>query len=140
MLTMRKRQFWPVLVEHMELAIDVVLYQQQGLFRHLLAVAVDQLDAVVVIRVVTGRDHNATVKIIYTGDVCHRWGGGDMEQIGIRTGSRQTSHQTIFKHIGAAARILTNNDTGRVDIPVTLTKSIIVSAEETTYLVGVVGC
>ena len=30
MLTMRKRQFRPVLVKYMELAIDVVLYQQQG--------------------------------------------------------------------------------------------------------------
>ena len=102
MLTMRKRQFWPVLVEHMELAIDVVLYQQQCLFRHLLAVAVDQLDAVVVIRVVTGRDHNATVKIIHTSNISHGRSSGDMKQISVCARSRQTSHQTItYRSCGA---------------------------------------
>lgn len=81
MLTMSKRQFRPVLVEHMEFAINVILYQQQSLFRHLLAVAVDQLDAVVVIRIMAGRNHDATVKVIHTGDVGHGRSGGDMKQI-----------------------------------------------------------
>ena len=34
MLTMSTRQFWPVLIEHIELAIDVILHQQQSLLRH----------------------------------------------------------------------------------------------------------
>ena len=41
MLTMSKGQFRPVLVEHMELAVNVVLYQQQSFFRHLFSVAVN---------------------------------------------------------------------------------------------------
>ena len=41
MLTMSKGQLRPVLVEHMEFSIDVVLYQQQSFLRHFLAVAVD---------------------------------------------------------------------------------------------------
>ena len=45
MLTMRKGQFRPVFVEYMELAVNVVLHEQQSLFRHLFTVAVDQLDA-----------------------------------------------------------------------------------------------
>ena len=124
----------------MELAIDVVLYQQQGFLRHFLAIAVDQLDAVVVIRIVAGRNHDATIKVIHTSDIGHGRGGGDMKQISVCARSRQTSHQTIFKHIGAAARILTNNDTGGFVISITLAKSIIIPAEKTTYFVSVVGC
>ena len=41
MLTMSKGQFRPVLVEHMELAVNVVLYQQQSFFWHLFSVAVN---------------------------------------------------------------------------------------------------
>ena len=136
---MSERQLRPILIKDVELAIDVVLYQQQSLLRHFLAVAVDQLDAVVVIWIMACRDHDAAIKVIHTGDVGHRRSGGNMEQIGIRARSSQTSHQTVFKHIGAAARILTNDDTGRLIISVALTESIIVPAEETTYFVGVVG-
>ena len=87
-----------------------------------------------------GRDHNAAVKIIHTGDIGHRRSGGDMKQVSVCARSSQTSHQTVFKHIGAAARILTDNDTGRFVISVALTESIVIPAEETAYLVGVVGC
>ena len=46
MLPVGKGQLRPVLIKDVELAVDVVLHQQQGLLRHLLAVAIDQLDAV----------------------------------------------------------------------------------------------
>lgn len=61
MLTMCKRQLQPILVKHMELSIDIILHQQQCFFRHLLTVAVDQLDAVVIVRIMTGRN---AVKVI----------------------------------------------------------------------------
>ena len=79
MLTMSKRQFQPVPVKYMELAIDVVLYQQQRFFRHLLAVAVDQLDAVIIVGVMAGGDHNTAVEVIHTGDICYRRSGSDVE-------------------------------------------------------------
>ena len=41
---------------------------------------------------------------------------------------------------GAAARILTDNDTGRLIISVALTERIIIPTKKTAYLVGVVGC
>ena len=87
MLTMSKRQFRPVLIEHMELAVDVILYQQQSFLRHFLAIAVNQLNTVVVVRVVAGRDHNATIEVIHASDVRHRWSSGNMEQISVCTGS-----------------------------------------------------
>ena len=91
MLTMSERQLRPVLVKYMELAIDVVLYQQQGLLRHFLAVAVDQLDAVIIVGIVAGRDHDATVKVIHTSNVSHRRRGRNVQQISICARSSQTS-------------------------------------------------
>ena len=88
----------------------------------------------------TGGDHNAAIKVIHASDVRHRWSSGNMEQIGICTRSGQTSNQTVLKHIRAAARILTDNDMGRLGISITLTESIIVPAEETTNLIGVIRC
>ena len=79
-LPVGKGQLRPILIKDMELAVDVVLHQQQGLLGHLFAVAVDQLDAVVVERVMAGGDHNAAVKIIHAGNVGHAGGGGDQIQ------------------------------------------------------------
>ena len=78
-LTTSKGQFRPVLIKDMEFAVNIVLHQQQGFLRHLLAVAVDQLDAVIIVGIVAGRDHDATVKVIHTSDVSHRRSGSDVE-------------------------------------------------------------
>ena len=138
MLTVGKGQLRPILIKDVKLAVDIVLYQQQDFFGHLFAVAVDQLDAVIVIGVVTGRDHDATVKVIHTGDVGHRRGGRDMKQVSICTGSGQASNQTILEHIRAAAGILADDDAGRLVVAVTLTQSVIIPAQKTAYLVGMV--
>ena len=124
----------------MELTINVVLNQQQRFFWHLLSVAVDQLDAVVIVWIMACRNHNATVKIIHTGNVSHRRSGGNMEQVGICTRCSQACHKAVLKHIRTAASILTNNDTSGLVISVTLTKNIVIPAEETTYFISVVGC
>ena len=87
MLTMGKRQFRPVLINHMKFAVNIIFYQQQRLLRHLLTVAVNQFDTVVIVRVVAGGNHNSTVKVIHTGDVRHRWSSGNMEQISVCTRS-----------------------------------------------------
>ena len=140
MLSMCKRQLWPVLVEHMELTINVVLNQQQRFFWHLLTVAVDQLDAIVIVWIMAGGNHNAAVKVIHTGNISHRRRGGNMEQIGICTRCSQACHKAVLKHIRTTASILTNNNTSGLVISVTLTESIIVPAKKTPYLVGMVSC
>ena len=101
-LTMGKGQLRPVLVKYMELAIDVVLHQQQSFFWHFLAVTVDQLDTVIVVRIVAGRDHDTAVEIIHTSDVGHGRGGGNMKQISVCTGSSQARDQAVLKHIRTA--------------------------------------
>ena len=139
MLTMGKRQLRPVFIEHMEFAFDVVLHQQQSLFGHFLAIAVDQLDTVVVVGVVAGRDHNAAIKVIHAGDVSHRRRGSDVQQVGVCAGCGQASDQTVLEHIGTAAGVLADDDAGRLIVAVALAQCIIISAKEAAYLVGMVG-
>lgn len=86
-----------------------------------------------------GRDHNATVEVVHAGDISHRRRSGDMEQVSVCTGSSQTCNQTILEHIRAAAGILANDDAGRLIVAVTLAESIVIPAQKTTNLVGVVG-
>ena len=85
-----------------------------------------------------GRDHNAAVKVIHAGDVGYRRRSGDVQQVGICAGSGQTSHQTILEHIRAAAGVLTDDDTGRLVVAVALTQNVIIPAQKTTNLIGMV--
>ena len=133
-----KRQLRPVLIKHMEFAVNVVLYQQQSFLRHFFAIAVDQLDAVVVVGVVAGRDHDAAVEIIHPGDVGHRRRSSDVEQISICTRCRQASDQTVFEHIRTTTGVLADDNACRFVIAVTLTQSIVIPTQKTTNLVGMV--
>ena len=133
-----KGQLRPVLIEHMELAVDVVLHQQQSLLGHFLTVAVNQLDAVVIIRVVAGRNHDATVEVVHAGDVGHTGRRSDVQQIGVCAGGSQTSNQAILEHIGAAAGILANDDAGGLVVAVALAQGVVVPSQEAANLVSVV--
>ena len=123
----------------MELSVDVVLYQQQDFLGHFLAIAVDQFDAVIVVGIMAGRNHDATVEVVHAGDVGHTGRSSDVQQIGVCAGSSQTSNQAILEHIGAAASVLTDDDAGRLVVAVTLAQGVVVPAEEAANLVGVVG-
>ena len=71
MLTMSNRKFLPIFIKDVEFTVDIILHQQQSLLEYFLAVAVNQLDNVVVVRVLADRNHDAAVKVIHTGDVDH---------------------------------------------------------------------
>ena len=137
--TVRKGQLRPFLIEYMEFAVDVIFHQKQGLLGHLLTVAVDQLDAVIIIRVVTGRDHDAAVKVVHAGNISHGGRSGNVQQVGICARGGQTCNQTVLEHIGAAAGVLADNDTGGLIVAVALAQSVIIPAQKTANLVGVVG-
>ena len=85
-----------------------------------------------------GRNHNATVEVVHAGDVGHTGCSSDVQQVGICAGSGQTCNQTILEHIGAAASVLANDDAGRLVVAVALTQGVVVPAQKTTNLVGVV--
>ena len=133
-----KGQLGPVLVKNVQLAVQIVLHQLQGLLVHLFATVVDQLDAVVVVGVVAGRDHDAAVEVIHPGDVGHAGGGGDVQQVGIRPRSHQSADQRILEHIAGAAGVLADHDARRIVVAIALAQHAVVPAEETADLVGVV--
>ena len=134
-----KGQLWPVLIKDMELAVDVILHKQQRLLVHLLAVAVDELDAVVIVGVVAGGNHNAAVKVIHAGNVGHAGRGGNVQQIGVRAAGGQASHEAVLKHIGTAAGILADDNARCGGLAVALAQHTIVPAEETAHFISMVG-
>ena len=97
---------------HIHLAVDVVFHQQDGFLVHLLAVAVEQLDAVIIVGVVGSGDHDAAVEIIHAGDIGHGRRGGHVHDVSIRAGSHQTGAQGVLEHIGAATGVLADDDLG----------------------------
>ena len=139
MVTAGKRQFGPILVKDVQLAVEVILDEQQCFLVHLLAVAVDELDAVVIIGVVAGGDHDATVKVIHAGNICDAGRGGDMQQVGVRAGSRQACDEAVLKHVGAAAGIFADDDARRGGLAVALAQHTVIPTEEAANLVGMVG-
>ena len=62
-----------------------------------------------------------------------------MQQVGICARGGQTCNQTVLEHIGAAAGVLADNDTGGLIVAVALAQSVIIPAQKTANLVGVVG-
>ena len=86
-----------------------------------------------------GRNHDAAIEIVHAGNVSHRRRSSDVQQVGVCAGSGQASDKTIFKHIGAAAGVLADNNTGRLAVAVALAEHIIIPAKEAANLVGVVG-
>ena len=85
-----------------------------------------------------GRDHDAAVEIINPGNVSYRRRGGNVQQIGVCTGSGQAGNQTILEHIRAAAGVLADYNACRLVVAVALTQCVVIPAQKTTNLVGVV--
>ena len=121
MLTTNKGQFRSILIEYVELSINVILHLQQSFLRHFFTVAVDQLDVIIIVRIVVGGNHDTTVEVIHTGDVSYRRSDSNMIQVSICTGSNQASDQDVLKHTEAAIGILANDDTSRIDVTIALT-------------------
>jgi len=138
-LAVSKGQLRPILVEHVELAVDVVLHQQQGFLGHLLTVAVDQLDTVIIVRVVAGRDHDAAIKVIHASDVSHTGRSSDMQQVSVCSGGGQSCDQTVLEHIGAAAGVFADYNACRLVVAIALAEHIVIPAQKATNLVGMVG-
>ena len=77
---------------------------------HLLTGAVEQLDAVVLVGVVAGADHDAAVKIVRTDDVGHARRRRHVHEIGVCARGRQAGGQGIFEHIAGSAGIFADHD------------------------------
>ena len=138
MLTAGKGQLGPIAAKQVQLAVQIILNERQGLLGHFFACAVDQLNAVVVIGVVAGRDHNTAVKIVHTGNVGHAGCGGHVQQIGICARGRQTGHQTVLKHIAGTAGVLADHNAGGLGVALLLAQGAVIPAQKTAHLIAVV--
>ena len=131
-------QLLPVAVKGKEVIVQISLHQPNDGFIHLLPGAVNELDAVVVVGVVAGGDHNAAVKILGAHHVGHGGRGGNVEQVGIRPGGNQAAHQRVFKHIAGAPGVLADDDFRRFVRPGAVLQLGVVPAQEAAHLEGVV--
>ena len=116
----------------LDLAVDVLLDLEDGLLVHLLAAAAQELDAVVVVGVVGGGDHDAAVEVVHAGDPGHGGGGGHVHDIGVRAGGHEARAQRVLEHVGGAAGVLADDDPGLL----AQTRAV-VPAEEAADLDGV---
>ena len=98
--------------------VQIGLDAGQHRLLHLLPLGVDELDAVVVIGVVAGGDHDAAVKIVRAGDVGDAGGAGDVQQVRVRAGGGEPGAEGAFKHVAGAAGILADDHHGLVGLAV----------------------
>ena len=128
----------PLLAKEIQFSVKVGFHQFDGGFFHLFAVAVDEFDAVIVVRIVAGGDHHTAVEIIHPGHIGHGGGGGDVEQISVCAGSGKTGGQSVLKHITGAAGVLADDHLCPLIIAGSLPELIVVPAQKTAYLEGMV--
>ena len=129
-----KRNLMPFLSEQLKTVIQIILHQSDDLLLHLLTLAVDQLDPVIIIRIMAGRDHDTAVKAIGTGNISHRRRCCHVEKISIRSGRHQSANQRILKHIAGTSGILADHDPGRSRLPRSSAQFIIIPSQKTSDL------
>ena len=71
---------------------------------------IDQFDAVILIRIVTRRDHDSAVEIIRTGDIGDTRRRRDVQKIRICSGCCKTRAERILKHVARAPCVFTDHD------------------------------
>ena len=127
-----------------DLAVEVGLDECDEVVAGLLAVAVHELDAVVVVRVVRGAHHDAAVKILGAGDIGNAGRRGDVHGICVATAGSDTAGQGILKHVAGTTRVLADDDARaarfvitRVQLAGQALELAVVPAQETADLKGV---
>ena len=117
------------------LAVDVLLDLQKSFFVHLLAVVVDDLDAVVVVRIMRSRDHDAAVEIVDSGDVRYRRSRRNVHDVGVSTRCHEARAQRVLKHVAGSSCILSDDH-----LCLAVKSLAVVPAEITADLDGVIEC
>ena len=77
---------------------------------HLLALAVEELDAVVVIGVMACRYHNTAVKIVRARNIRDAGCGRYVQQVRIRSGCGEPRAERRFEHIARTSGVLADDD------------------------------
>ncbi len=134
----RQGQLLPAPAEGFQVAVQVGFHQGDDAFVHFFAVAIDQLNAVVIVGIMAGGNHNAAVKTLRPDNIGHRRRGGNVQQVGVRAGGYQAAHQAVLKHIATAPGVLADDDPGRLVGTAAAGKLGIIPAQETTHLKGMI--
>ena len=129
-----------------DLAVEVSLDERNEVVAGLLAVAVHELDAVVIVRVVRGAHHDAAVEILGAGDVGDAGRRGDMHGICVATAGSDATGQGILKHVAGTTRVLAENDAcaarlvvARMQLAGQALELAVVPAQEAADFKGVLG-
>ena len=91
---------------NLELSVDVVLDLLEHVLVHLVALAVNELDAVVREGVVACGDHDATVKATVDDLIRNARRGDDVEHVGIGAAGNQACYQRRLEHVARATGVL----------------------------------
>ena len=137
-IAMGEGECCPLLIKKGEVSVEICLHQGDGLLIHLLAHTVDELDAVIIIGVVAGGDHNAAVKAIHPCHIGNRGCCSHVEQVGISAGSHQSAHQRILKHVAGTTGVLADNNAGRFIYAAAALAFGIIPTEKSTDGIGVI--
>ena len=78
----------------------------------LVALAAEDLDAVVLIGVVAGGDHDARVRPLLYSEVCHCGGGYGAHRLHVASHRADACHQSGFQHVGGDAGVLADHQGG----------------------------
>ena len=74
--------------------------------------SVDHLDPIIIERIVAGRNHDSTVKILRPCHIGYAWRRRNVKQIRICSGCRKSRNQRILEHVAASSGILSDHDLG----------------------------
>ncbi len=116
-------------------AVQVILDLGDHVIGELFAVLVDDLDAVVIVGIVGGGDHDAAAEVLRPHDIADGRGGGHVHQIRICARRRDACRDGIFKHIAGAAGVLADDDAAALSL---LQLLLVVPAQELSHPEGTV--
>ena len=129
-----------------DLTVEVSLDECDEVVAGLLAVAVHELDAVVVVRVVRGAYHDAAVEILGAGDIGDAGRRGDVHGVCVTAAGSDTAGQGILKHVAGTARVLADDDAraarlvvARMQLAGQALELAVVPAQEAADFKGVLG-
>ena len=121
-----------------KLPVQIILHHTDDLRIHLLAGTGEELDAVVIVRIMGGGDHHTAVKAIGPGHIGNGGRGGDMEQAGFRAGGGDAAGEGILKHIAGAPGVLADDDPGRTLQSLLPSEISIIPAQKAAHLKGMI--
>ena len=91
-------------------AVQIGFHVCDNVVRHLFAVLVDELDAIVVERIVAGGDHDAAVEISRSRNVGNAGRRCYVQHIYVCAGGCEARGQRVFEHIAGKPGILAEDD------------------------------